>query len=107
MQWDRIYGGSSDEQAEAVIETSDHGFALAGYTYTYVGGAYDDFWLVKTDSNGVATASGFDRMNFLATVVAPIVMGTPFAILIILKLNERRRKARKKLDEKAAEQLRI
>lgn len=45
------YGGQGDEQANCVIQTSDGGYALAGWTDSY-GNGYYNFWLVKTDSLG-------------------------------------------------------
>jgi len=50
MQWSRTYGGMNGEYAPSVVQTSDEGYALAGYTYSY--GAKGDAWLVKTDSTG-------------------------------------------------------
>jgi len=49
--WSRTYGGAGQEVAYAVVETSDGGYAIAGYTNSS-GAGYDDFWLVKTDSYG-------------------------------------------------------
>ena len=40
--------------AHALIQTSDGGFALAGYTSSF-GAGRDDMQLVKTDANGVAS----------------------------------------------------
>jgi len=51
MQWSRTYGGTADDYANVLVQTSDGGYALAGYTTSYgAGGA--DFWLIKTDSAG-------------------------------------------------------
>ncbi|NIA12214.1 MAG: hypothetical protein GWP10_21475 [Nitrospiraceae bacterium] len=49
--WDKTFGGTNDDFAESVQQTSDDGYILAGETYSY-GAGYSDFWLVKTDSNG-------------------------------------------------------
>jgi len=51
MQWNKMYGGASDDEAESVVQTSDGGYALAGITQSYGAGGYDS-WLVKTDSAG-------------------------------------------------------
>ncbi len=46
----QTYGGSSDDKANAMIQTSD-GYAIAGWTASYGNGAYN-FWLVTTTSSG-------------------------------------------------------
>ena len=51
MEWQQTYGGSDDDGAHSVIPTADSGFALAGLTASYGAGG-EDFWLVKTYSNG-------------------------------------------------------
>jgi len=51
LQWSRTYGGANNNYAHSVVQTSDGGYALAGYADSYIA---DDpsFWLVKTDSAG-------------------------------------------------------
>jgi hypothetical protein len=51
MQWNRAFGGVGDDEAYSVIQTSDGGYALAGYTGSVSVGV-DYFWLVKTNSSG-------------------------------------------------------
>jgi hypothetical protein len=51
MEWNRTYGGAEHESANALIKTSDGGFAMAGDTHSF-GAGECDFWLVKTDANG-------------------------------------------------------
>jgi len=51
MEWNQTYGGSGDDYAYSVVQSSDGGYALAGSTFSFSDG-YDNFWLVKTDSNG-------------------------------------------------------
>jgi parallel beta-helix repeat protein len=50
-QWNKSYGGVSQDWAYALVQTSDGGYALAGHTSSY-GAGNDDVWLVKTDSAG-------------------------------------------------------
>lgn len=64
--WSRTYGGSSNEECQAVMQTSDGGFALAGHTWSP--GTEDwDFLLVRTDENGDSLwsrtygGSGYDQ----------------------------------------------
>jgi hypothetical protein len=51
-QWSQTYGGTGNDYAYSLVQTGDAGYALAGYRdpfATWNG----DFWLVKTDENGV------------------------------------------------------
>jgi hypothetical protein len=49
--WSKKYGGTDNDGALSVVQTSDGGYALTGYTYSY--GAGDaDVWLVKVDEYG-------------------------------------------------------
>ncbi len=51
MQWNKTYGGVSEDIARSVVQTKDGGYALAGYTES-TGAGTQDVWLVKTDSLG-------------------------------------------------------
>ncbi len=51
MQWSNTYGGTADDYGTSVVQTSDGGYAIAGYTYSF-GAGNNDYWLVKTDSSG-------------------------------------------------------
>ncbi|MBU1983101.1 T9SS type A sorting domain-containing protein [bacterium] len=49
--WTRTYGGSRYDEAYSVQQTDDGGYIMAGWTDSF--GAYSqDFYLVKTDSEG-------------------------------------------------------
>ncbi|MEA3505680.1 MAG: T9SS type A sorting domain-containing protein [Bacteroidota bacterium] len=49
--WTKTYGGDSYDVAHCVNQTSDGGYILTGYTYSYGAGS-SDMWLIKTDENG-------------------------------------------------------
>ena len=51
MQWNQTYGGELREIAYSLVETSDGGYAVAGYTWSFSSGEID-CWLIKTDSEG-------------------------------------------------------
>jgi hypothetical protein len=50
MEWNQTYGGIRWEKAYSLVQTSDGGYALLGWTNSF--GADGDYWLVKTDSAG-------------------------------------------------------
>jgi len=50
--WNKTYGGPHIDVANSVQQTSDGGYVVAGITYSFGAGS-GDFYLVKTDSNGV------------------------------------------------------
>jgi hypothetical protein len=49
--WSARYGGPGDDEAFAIVQTADEGFAIAGRTGSGIAGSYDA-WLVKTDGQG-------------------------------------------------------
>ncbi len=51
LEWQRAFGGASDDFGESVLQASDGGYVIGGYTYSFGAGGYDMF-IVKTDSQG-------------------------------------------------------
>ena len=49
--WTRAYGGSGDDKATSIQQTTDGGYIVAGETKSFGAGNYDA-WLLKTDANG-------------------------------------------------------
>jgi len=50
LQWAKTFGGSSNDRAYSVQQTSDGGYIVAGYTRSF--GAGGDVFLLKTDASG-------------------------------------------------------
>ena len=57
LQWSKSYGGSDDDIGKRLIQTSDGGYALIGYSKSEDGDAsnnegFHDNWIIKLDANG-------------------------------------------------------
>ncbi|MFZ8835386.1 MAG: T9SS type A sorting domain-containing protein [Candidatus Caldipriscus sp.] len=66
IQWARTYGGTNNDYASSVRQTSDGGYIVAGSTFSLGVGGYDIF-LIKTYANGnvqwvkVYRGTGYDE----------------------------------------------
>jgi hypothetical protein len=45
--WQKTYGGSGDDRAQCIQQTTDGGYVVAGYTSSF-GADIRDFWVLKT-----------------------------------------------------------
>jgi len=50
MEWNQMYGGIFWDEAKALVETSDGGFAIAGAINSWTPGIDSEFWLVRTEA---------------------------------------------------------
>jgi predicted secreted protein len=51
VEWQRTYGGSSDDGASFIQQTGDGGYVVAGYTRSF-GAGERDIWVLKLSSSG-------------------------------------------------------
>jgi hypothetical protein len=51
QKWERIYGGKLWDRPTSAALTKDGALLIGGYTTTK-GGGFEDFWLLRLDSNG-------------------------------------------------------
>ncbi len=71
--WTKTYGGTSWDGAFSVQQTSDGGYIVAGYTYSFGAGGLDIF-LIKTDANGnIGSCSIVQNASPTVNTVSPTV----------------------------------
>ena len=51
LEWLKLFGGTNEDCGNSVMQTTDGGYIVVGYTFSFDIGA-GDLWLIKTDSNG-------------------------------------------------------
>jgi uncharacterized delta-60 repeat protein len=51
VQWQKTYGGTGNDGAYAIAPTSDGGYVVAGYTWSF-GAGNGDVWVLKLDGSG-------------------------------------------------------
>jgi len=88
MEWNTTYGGTNDDAANSIVGTSDGGYALAGYTWSFGTRTRTDAWLVK-----VARPTPVDKFGLLFPYIAlaSIIIVAVVAAVFIVK---RRKKAK-------------
>lgn len=57
LQWSKTYGGTNDDRGSDIIQTSDGGYAILGYTQSAdedisQNAGFQDYWIAKLNSQG-------------------------------------------------------
>ncbi len=74
--WAKTYGGTNNEEAFSVRQTSDGGYILAGRTNSFGAGGYDVF-LIKTDANGDIGSCGIVGNTSPIVTTPSVTVTTP------------------------------
>jgi hypothetical protein len=78
MQWNQTYGNSTENILYAIVQANDGGYVGAGYTNSTVNS--QDFWLLKTDENGVVP-------EFSDLFAVPLFAICTIIVALILRKN--------------------
>lgn len=80
--WQRAYGDSNDNWANAIQQTSDGWYIMAGMTDSLIG-EKNEVWIVRLDNNGKITFNPNSHVNIANTGAVPVdttaKMGVPNA----------------------------
>lgn len=71
LQWTRTAGGSGDEVAQSIAQTSDGGYIVAGFTNSFGAGLYD-IYVVKLDAGGTyqwSKTAGGDSLDGAFSII--------------------------------------
>jgi hypothetical protein len=75
MEWNQTYGGTENDVANSLVDTSDGGYAIAGVTASFGVG---DCWLIKTDEYGVIP-------EFPSWTILPLLLLTTVVVMVYRK----------------------
>jgi len=87
--WTRAFGGINNDLGQSVVEASDKGYLIAGYTNSF-GSGNNDVLLIKTDSLGNSSCNQFNTSSIISstpTKVGQTVTGKIFITLNMGSLN--------------------
>jgi len=82
IEWSRTYGGPEWDSAESLVQTSDGGYVLAGFTHSFglVGSDLylrSDIWLVRTNEQGIP--------EFPSSIILPLLIAITLVAVIYRK----------------------
>lgn len=72
MQWQKCLGGTGDDVALSIEETTDNGYIIAGETFSYDGDVtgwfnHYDYWIVKLSPDTTVGIEEIKKINFSIT----------------------------------------
>ena len=76
LQWSKAIGGTNNEFAYSIIQATDGGYAVAGYTQSF-GAGNTDFYIVKLDASGNSCGNSISPNSTVTTPAATVTILTP------------------------------
>jgi hypothetical protein len=73
IRWSQTYESGRFQTAHSLVETSDGGYALAGYIWAAISGT-TVFWVVKTDAQGIP--------EFPSWIILPLFLTVTLVVAI-------------------------
>jgi hypothetical protein len=70
-KWEKAFGGTGDEEAMCIVNASDGGYLLGGWTTSF-GAGDKDFWIVKVSESGIMEWNktyGGTAQDYLCSIV--------------------------------------
>lgn len=75
FQWNKTIGGTGEDKANSIIQTTDGGYVLAGYTYSF-GAGQSDMYIVKLDADGNTCGNSSSPASTVTTPTPSV--GSPY-----------------------------
>lgn len=87
--WSQTYGGVWGDVAYSLVETSDEGYAVAGYTQSFGDGG-SDFWLLKTSDylDNIPRSQSWVLPLLVVALVAVVIVSIIYVRNVYKKKNE-------------------
>ncbi len=88
LSWEKTWGGVGSDHGSSIVQTSDSGYAIIGYTNSY-GAGDNDMFIVKYNSSGVIPdCSGHICRDLTADVSSPTAIVSSLGIGAIVPESE-------------------
>jgi hypothetical protein len=79
IKWSKAIGGSRREWGHCLQQTSDNGYIVAGFTYSFGNNPFSDAYLIKIDSSG--NSDCYEKNVALITTTPAMQQVTPVLIV--------------------------